>query len=136
MNHSSPARFDTVRVAGIDFADTDAPAALAWLIETTSGSRSPAPSVRLANAWSAVLAGDSPDYLAVLNGEGVTFPDGASITGTMRALRRGEYTYGGRVRGPSLFTGCMDEGRAHGLRHFLLGTTDETLEALSAALEE
>ncbi len=135
MNVNTPARFDTVRVAGIDFADTDAPTALAWLLETCSSTRGPRPSVRLANAWSAVLAARSPDYLTVLNGEGVTFPDGASITGTMRVLRRGEYQHGRRVRGPSLFVDCMDAGRERGLRHFLLGTTDPTLEALSAELE-
>ena len=76
----------------------------------------------------------SPEYLAVLNGEGVTFPDGASVTGTMRVLRRGAYQHGGRVRGPSLFVDCLDAGRDRGLRHFLLGTTDPTLDALSAEL--
>jgi N-acetylglucosaminyldiphosphoundecaprenol N-acetyl-beta-D-mannosaminyltransferase len=135
MTVNTPARFDTVQVAGIDFADTEASAALAWLLEACSSSQAPRPSVRLANAWSAVLAADSPEYLAVLNGEGVTFPDGASITATMRALRRGEYQHGRRVRGPSLFADCMDAGRERGLRHFLLGTTDATLEALSAELE-
>lgn len=135
MNVNTPARFDTVRVAGIDFADTEAPAALAWLLDACSSAHDPRPSVRLANAWSAVLASGSPEYLAVLNGEGVTFPDGASITGAMRVLRRGEYQHGRRVRGPSLFVDCMDAGRERGLRHFLLGTTDPTLEALSAELQ-
>ena len=134
MNVNTPARFDTVRVAGIDFADTEASAALAWLLDVCTSSRDPMPSVRLANAWSAVLAAGSPEYLAVLNGEGVTFPDGASITGTMRVLRRGAYQHGRRVRGPSLFVDCMDAGRERGLRHFLLGTTDPTLDALSAEL--
>lgn len=135
MNVNTPARFDTVQIAGIDFADTEAPAALAWLLDVCSSSQDARPSVRLANAWSAVLAARSPEYMAVLNGEGVTFPDGASITGTMRVLRRGEYQHGRRVRGPSLFVDCMDAGRERGLRHFLLGTTDPTLEALSAELE-
>jgi N-acetylglucosaminyldiphosphoundecaprenol N-acetyl-beta-D-mannosaminyltransferase len=131
----TPAPFGTVRVAGIDFADTDAAAALAWLLEACSSAQGPRPSVRLANAWSAVLAAGSPDYLDALNGEGVTFPDGASITGTMRVLRRGAYRHGRRVRGPSLFVDCMDAGRERGLRHFLLGTTDPTLDALSAQLQ-
>lgn len=135
MDVNTPARFDTVRVAGIDFADTDATTALAWLLETCTNPRVPRPSVRLANAWSAVLADGSPEYLAVLNGEGVTFPDGASITGTMRVLRRGQFRHGGRVRGPSLFAECLDAGREHGLRHFLLGTTDETLASLRTRVE-
>jgi N-acetylglucosaminyldiphosphoundecaprenol N-acetyl-beta-D-mannosaminyltransferase len=135
MNVNTPARFDPVRVAGIDFADTEAPAALAWLLDACSSADGPRPSVRLANAWSAVLAARSPEYLAVLNGDGVTFPDGASITGTMRVLRRGQYQHGRRVRGPSLFVECMDAGRERGLRHFLLGTTDPTLDALSAELQ-
>ena len=134
MNDGSPARISTVRVAGIDFADTEASRARDWLLEVCSSPQVPHPSVRLANAWSAVLAGDSPEYLAVLNGEGVTFPDGASITGTMRVLRRGEYQHGRRVRGPSLFVDCIDAGRERGLRHFLLGTTEDTLDALSAEL--
>jgi N-acetylglucosaminyldiphosphoundecaprenol N-acetyl-beta-D-mannosaminyltransferase len=135
MNNGTPARLSTVRVAGIDFADTESPAALAWLLDVCAGSASPRPSVRLANAWSAVLAARTPEYLDVLNGEGVTFPDGASITGTMRVLRRGQYRHGRRVRGPSLFVDCMDAGRERGLRHFLLGTTDDTLDALSAELQ-
>ena len=135
MNLNTPTHFETVQVAGIDFADTDASAALTWLLETCSAPAAGRPSVRLANAWSAVLASRSPEYLAVLNGDGVTFPDGASVTGTMRVLRRGRYRHGGRVRGPSLFADCMDAGRERGLRHFLLGTTDDTLAALSSRLE-
>ncbi len=134
MNVSNPATFDTVRVADISFADTDLSGAVAWVLEVCSSVERPRPSVRLANAWSAVLAAKSPEYLAVLNGDGVTFPDGASITSSMRMLRRGQYQHGGRVRGPSLFAACMDAGRERGLRHFLLGTTDPTLEALSEEL--
>ncbi|QIK65366.1 WecB/TagA/CpsF family glycosyltransferase [Nocardioides sp. HDW12B] len=134
MTRSRPSAFDTVRVAGIDFADTSAPAAVAWLLDVCVGDQE-RPSVRLANAWSAVLAAREPPYLAVLNGEGVTFPDGASVTGTMRVLRRGGYRHGGRVRGPSLFVDSLDAGRERGLRHFLLGTTDPTLAALSAELD-
>ena len=40
----------------------------------------------------------------------------------------------GRVRGPSLFNSVLDQGRRVNLRHFLLGTTSETLAELTSKI--
>lgn len=89
----------------------------------------PAPlAVRLTNAWCVVLADDSPEYAAILNGPGLTLPDGRPIATIMR--RRHPDLDIERVRGPSFFRSVLDLGRDQGLRHFFLGGTPEVLAAL------
>ncbi|RYH69825.1 MAG: glycosyltransferase [Alcaligenaceae bacterium] len=87
--------------------------------------------VRLSNAYCVALAANDPDYAALTNGPGVTFPDGTPVVWFMRARNRKAQT----VRGPSLFCAVMEAGSTNGIRHFLLGTKDTTLSSLVSALE-
>ncbi|MDF3284674.1 WecB/TagA/CpsF family glycosyltransferase [Gordonia sp. N1V] len=98
-----------------------------------SAKRKSSHTVRLSNAYCVALADTRSDYSAVLNGPGLTYADGAPVALLLRVLAP-DHSGGGRVRGPSLFCNVLSEGRAHGLKHFLLGTTDETLGLLQDAL--
>lgn len=91
--------------------------------------RQPLP-VRLANAWCVVLADTDERFLEILNGPGLTLADGAPIA---TVLSR-HSTESQRVRGPSLFTSVIEQGRATDARHFLLGATDETLRRMQVEI--
>ncbi|WP_261770106.1 MULTISPECIES: WecB/TagA/CpsF family glycosyltransferase [unclassified Rhodococcus (in: high G+C Gram-positive bacteria)] len=67
----------------------------------------------------------------VLRGPGMNFPDGSPVVWFMRRTKAGGQRPG-RVRGPSLFAQCLDEGREHGVKHFFVGTTTSTLELLQS----
>lgn len=79
--------------------------------------------IRLANAYCVALSDTDDSYRTVLL-DGVNYPDGASVVSVMRSQVGSD---AGRVRGPSFFEAVFSAGRSADLRHFLLGTTDETL---------
>lgn len=67
------------------------------------------------------------EVLASLRDAWCVFPDGAPVAWLQRRLGEG----GARqVAGPDLMLRVLDSGRPHGLRHFFLGATDETLALL------
>lgn len=103
------------------------------LSAATDADRAGGWAVRLANAYSVVVADSDPAYAAVLNGPGRTFADGAPIEWIMR---RRSVPGAGRVRGPSFFKECLRAGQELGVRHFFLGTTEETLAALAAQISQ
>lgn len=85
--------------------------------------------VRLANAYCVATASSDFQYAELLSRVGVNFPDGQPVAWVMR-LNAQEGIRPERIRGPSLFRAVIDEGRRVELRHFFLGTTDATLDAL------
>ena len=96
-----------------------------WAIERRPGD------VHLINAYSVALADSDLEYRRNLSDAFCNFPDGKPLSWAT-ALSRAPLS---QVRGPSIFEGTMSEGRAHGVRHFLLGSTPETLAALQTSLE-
>lgn len=123
-------RHDQHRVGGVAFTVATLDSAVDQLLrDAVDESRSRGWSVRLANAYSVVVADEDVQYAEVLNGVGATYADGAPIEWIMKRRR---VTGAGRVRGPSLFKECLRRGQTHGVRHFFLGTTEETLAALVA----
>ncbi|RQM32215.1 WecB/TagA/CpsF family glycosyltransferase [Rhodococcus ruber] len=90
--------------------------------------------VRLSNAYCVALASNNPQYAALLNRDGWNFPDGTPVVWFIKRHRR--FTNAQRVRGPSLFRLALDLGRRGNVRHFFLGTTDNTLTALTRRVEQ
>jgi N-acetylglucosaminyldiphosphoundecaprenol N-acetyl-beta-D-mannosaminyltransferase len=90
------------------------------------------------NAYSVALASQDDEYAALLRGDGVNLADGKPVAWVLGELSRraGSGTAPGHVRGPSFFERVLDEGRETGVRHYLLGSTPETLEALQAAIAD
>lgn len=126
MNHS-PTRFPVITVARVPFQVTTLENAADWLIESATERRRH-PNVRLANAYNVALAQTDADYGALLIDEGLNFPDGAPVAWFMNRHHRDDRA--GRVRGPSLFPLTLAKSVTRGTRHFLLGSTPETLNLL------
>lgn len=93
-----------------------------------------ATTVRLANAYCVALANEDQAYGQLLANTGVNFPDGTPVAWVMRRRRR-DTSMPQQVRGPSLFESVLNQGRTAGIRHFLLGTSPETLAILRNRIE-
>lgn len=87
--------------------------------------------VHFLNAYSVALAATDDSYADTFR-HSVNFPDGKPLSWFTR-LRASPLK---QVRGPAFFEHIMDEGRVVGLRHFLLGGTQATLDALQKSLAE
>lgn len=90
--------------------------------------------VHLANAYTVALADSSPAYRKTLKSPAINFPDGKPI-GWISAMKRHTPRLR-QVRGPRLFLDVFDQGRSHNIRHYLLGSTPETLAKLETSLHE
>jgi N-acetylglucosaminyldiphosphoundecaprenol N-acetyl-beta-D-mannosaminyltransferase len=90
--------------------------------------------VHLVNAFTVALADASPDYRETLKSPAINFPDGKPI-GWMSAMKR-QAPRLRQVRGPQLFLDVFDHGRSQNVKHYLLGSTTETLAKLVANLNE
>ena len=121
---------------GASFAHVDLATATRHLL-SRQGLRTAIP-WRLVNAYSVALASKDDEYAALLRGDGVNLADGKPVAWVLGELSRraGSETAPGHVRGPSFFERVLDEGRDSGVRHYLLGSTPETLEALQAAIAD
>lgn len=121
-------------VAGVPFQVATMQETIEWLLETAAPNHL-AVNIRLANAWNVALAHDDAEYMDLLANQGVNLPDGAPVVWFMNAQRRGPLmTPAGRVRGPSFFTETMSQSAFSNIRHFLLGGSQQTLDALVANL--
>lgn len=122
-----------VRVGGIPFQVSSLESATQTILQLSIHKRPV--SVRLANAYCVAVAEKDDDYSRLLLSGGLNFPDGTPIVWFMRRNGVG-HRVAGRVRGPSLFTSVLDSGREQGIRHFFLGGTAETLQAMVQRVAE
>ena len=88
--------------------------------------------MHLVNAYTMALISKKRAYAEVFD-SGVSFPDGKPLMWLSRLL---PYQRLNQVRGPALFLDAIDLGQAVGLRHLFLGSTPQTLEAMSQALRK
>lgn len=88
--------------------------------------------IHLVNSYVVALAHRDPEYHRLLSSGAAIFPDGKPLTWVSKILPGKNLS---QVRGPSLFPEMMDTGRATGVRHYLLGNTEEVLATLTAELE-
>ncbi|QCB49912.1 glycosyltransferase [Rhodococcus sp. PAMC28707] len=85
--------------------------------------------IRLSNAYCVAMAASDPEYCALLNGPGINLADGSPVAWLLKRVSINPAAVG-RVRGPSLFVKILDEGRAVGLRHYFLGSTEDNLQRI------
>lgn len=123
-----------VRVGTIDFEVTGVSETVDQTLRDVADGQSA--HLHFANAWSIALAQDDP-LLQASFGSGRSYPDGVPVVWAMRALARKEPVAGRpqRVNGPAFFESLMDRGRRAGLRHYFLGSTDQTLAKLIRNVE-
>lgn len=126
-------RFAHREVAGVPFAVSSLDEAVEWLVAEAAPQRI-AVNVRLANAYNVALADDDAEYAALLSDHGINFPDGTPVVWYMNR-RSGPAGRAERVRGPSLFVEAIARSATFGTRHFLLGSTEETLASLTSTLQ-
>jgi N-acetylglucosaminyldiphosphoundecaprenol N-acetyl-beta-D-mannosaminyltransferase len=88
--------------------------------------------VHLLNAYSIALAERHPHYLASVSGDAVNLPDGKPI-GWISLARRDTRPLQ-QIRGVQFFLRTFERGLEKGVRHFLLGSTPETLQLLESQL--
>ena len=86
----------------------------------------PGADIHLLNAYSLALSTRDPEYASCIKSASMNFPDGKPISLVSRLLG-GELS---QVRGPDYFEKVIQSGLALGLRHFMLGSTPETLDRL------
>lgn len=116
-------------IGGLKFQSTGPNGAARHVVELAQTRR--AVHVHLANAYTIALADRDDAYRRLIN-DGLVFADGKPITWFSRLFRDDPCIE--RVRGPQLFLDVLDIGRSSGVRHFLLGSTDETLERMRVRL--
>jgi N-acetylglucosaminyldiphosphoundecaprenol N-acetyl-beta-D-mannosaminyltransferase len=113
---------------GIPVERTSLDAAVAVFVQGVA-SGAPAQAHRLVNSYTFALADADPAYRSLLAQSGINLPDGKPLVVALNRLERNGQRFG-QVRGPSFFVRCLDEGRAQGVRHFLVGGSPELLESL------
>ncbi|MET8326493.1 WecB/TagA/CpsF family glycosyltransferase [Streptomyces sp. NPDC005181] len=127
---STPKAPATVLCAGVPVVATtpdDASAALVRLALRGEGA-----DVHLCNAYTLALADRDPRLHRTLRAATLNFPDGQGVVWANRLVHRNVPPM--RVYGPDLFLDVFRTGQEAGLRHYLLGSTPEVLEALGAEL--
>jgi N-acetylglucosaminyldiphosphoundecaprenol N-acetyl-beta-D-mannosaminyltransferase len=87
--------------------------------------------VCLCNVHLFVVARQDDEVGRALAGAALAFPDGWPIAWLQRRLGHASAT---RVAGPDLMARAIAEGRSRGVRHFLLGSTDDVLRRLEENL--
>lgn len=125
-------RNERTHIAGVPFTPADPATAVEMTLELLKSDKTMGADIHLLNAYSVALAETDSDYQACVSQATFNFPDGKPVaaSGTI---------FGGKlhqVRGPAFFEDVISAGRGQGVRHYLLGSTPNTLEALEAALGE
>lgn len=124
--------FPTLDLGGLPIAVTNmADAAHKLCVVATDSSRESGVSVHLVNAYTIALANSDEAYLDVFSASSANLPDGKPLCWLSRIAGAAVH----QVRGPSLFGAVLNEGRSHGLKHFLLGATPEVLRSLREEIE-
>ncbi|MGZ3355756.1 MAG: WecB/TagA/CpsF family glycosyltransferase [Isosphaeraceae bacterium] len=129
--HDQRAADDTlVTVDGIPVrASTVEEAAISAVAQAVDGETTE--SYRFLNAYSFLLARENCEYRQLLTTEGRNYSDGRPLALLLRRLTGRKYA---QVRGPAFMRAVASHGRAAGLRHYLLGGTEASIDDLRAAL--
>lgn len=122
---------ETVALAGIPLvhaAPKDAAEQLCRMAKSSKESNGL--SFHLVNAYTMALAHEDLQYAELLRSSTANFPDGKPLTWWKHknGIRLQQ------IRGPQLFEDVMDLGRSSDVRHYLLGSSEETLILLEASL--
>jgi N-acetylglucosaminyldiphosphoundecaprenol N-acetyl-beta-D-mannosaminyltransferase len=86
----------------------------------------------LVNAYTLSLAVRDPAFRDLLDRGDLNLPDGTPLVWFGR--RAGLEGFTKRIYGPDLTVAVCDEGRRHGVRHYLYGASSEVVEAFAAHL--
>lgn len=89
--------------------------------------------IHFVNAYTISLADRDLSYLEVFQSGSINFPDGKPISWISK-LRADKHVLR-QIKGPEFFELCLDRGRSKKIKHFFLGSTEETLLQLKNQIE-
>jgi len=123
------------RVGAIDFTVLPLAEAIAFVGPAAAAVEEgllghPGLAVHFCNAYNVALARSDRSYAALLRDADVVFSDGVPITWVGRRAYPDVAAPWERVYGPDVMRGVLDTSTPDGPRHYLLGGSDETLDAL------
>ena len=126
-----------IRTCGIRIDCIDLDEAVAQIIAQASALRSNRNEQRgvalhLCNAWTLAYGLKDPAHADRVDSGDLNLPDGMPL---VWLGKRFGLPITNRVYGPDLMSQILDQGRSSGLRHYLYGTTEETLSQLQERLE-
>jgi N-acetylglucosaminyldiphosphoundecaprenol N-acetyl-beta-D-mannosaminyltransferase len=90
--------------------------------------------VHLCNAYTLALADRDPELHGILRRAPLNLPDGQPVVWANRLTYREARLPRARVCGPDLFLEVFALGQAAGIRHYLLGSTPQVMDALQQEL--
>ncbi len=114
-------------VAGVRIDPMDAHQASSEIIKRAG---QPA-AVHLCNAYTLSLTSKDKDLEDALNRGDLNLPDGMPLVWIARRLG---ISIADRAYGPDVMLETLDQGRHHGLRHYLYGSTPEVIQKLKSHL--
>ncbi|WP_327354657.1 WecB/TagA/CpsF family glycosyltransferase [Streptomyces sp. NBC_01304] len=123
----------TVLCTGVPIAAVSPEEAAAAVIRLAAGGQ-PA-DVHLCNAYTLALADKDRVLKARLSRATLNLPDGQGVVWANRLVHRDRTLPRDRVYGPDLLLDVFRTGQAVGLRHYLLGSTRDVLDGLTAELK-
>lgn len=124
-----------MRIGKLDFHAVGLESAIDHVIESVRRKGTEGKHTHFANAYSVALAEANTELEAAFS-DGTCFPDGRPVVWALRAFHPKSADRVQQVRGPSFFEGLMKRGVSLGLRHYFLGSTDETLLKLQTELKQ
>lgn len=117
------------RVGPVDLVAVSPSDAAHHICSMAEADRDTGAHIHLCNAYTVALADKDQNFARTLSNESINLPDGKPVSWVSR-IRRDDVPLK-QVRGPQLFLDVFDTGRSYGVRHFLLGSTDEVLDKLT-----
>ena len=124
---------DRRRVGEIDFTVLPLNDAIAFVLAAAGAPQEighPGLAVHFCNAYNVALARSDTSYANLLANADVVFSDGVPITWVGRRAYPEDAQAWERVYGPDVMRGVLDSSTDEGPRHYLLGGSPETLDAL------
>lgn len=103
---------------------------------TSRRSGGPGCAIHFCNAYNVALARSDPAYRDILRAGDFVFSDGVPITWVGRRSYASLAARWDRVYGPDVMTGVLQRSTDRGPRHYLLGGSVETLDALQRHIRE
>jgi len=117
-------------VGGVPFTILSLADAIDRVLELGSCRPDSGVAVHFANAYNVALADADPDYAELLTSADLIFTDGVPVAWAGRLFHRDLRSQWARVYGPDVLTGVLETSNKDNPRHYFLGATAETLDAL------
>jgi N-acetylglucosaminyldiphosphoundecaprenol N-acetyl-beta-D-mannosaminyltransferase len=122
------------RVGSLEFSVIPLSAAIRLILRLGGGDLPSGVPVHFCNAYNVALADSDPAYRDLVNAGAMVFSDGTPVVWAGRRLHPPLASRWTRVYGPDVMEGVLSASDASGPRHYLLGSTPQTLAQLQSSI--